>query len=368
MDINIFNVNAKPNDDKASLFLEEPRGLFDSVNRPHPELHELYKKLKKLDWDEHEFPLEKCRTEFKSAPKSIVEKMVSTIAWQWEADSIVAHSIAGLMYAFVTNEEAWSAYVEINKNEILHALSYSEIVKYGMEDPTRVMQEIHENRQVFARMKAVGDALGFVRKVAGKLLTGQMERDDPEARKAALLAVGTILILERVQFMPSFAVTFAIGGLGQFMPAVDTIQKIMTDEFTVHIPVGKYILAHEWSVPKSAAVLRELKPKFEAILHDVEKAELAWNRQRFQESEELPGLTLEMLDDWMYFGSTDVRYVLQLGFENTKVVETNPIPSMQKWVNINTNQSTPQEKRSGNYLLGGIVQSAEKIDFSLDDL
>ena len=70
----------------------------------------------------------------------------------------------------------------------------------------------------------------------------------------------------------------------------------------------------------------------------------------------------------MYYGSTDVRYVLQLGFENTKVVETNPIPSMQKWVNINTNQSTPQEKRSGNYLLGGIVQSAEKIDFSLDDL
>ena len=368
MDIDIFNPNAQPNTAKHSIFLEEPRGLFDTMNRPHQELYDYYKKLKRLDWDEHEFELEKCRTEFKSAPANIVEKMISTIAWQWEADTIVAHSIAGLMYAFVTNEEAWSCYVEINKNEILHAVSYSEMVKYGMEDPDRVMREIHENKQVLGRMSKVAEVLSHVRKVAGRILTGELSRYNPEARKAALLAVGTILILERVQFMPSFGVTFAIGELGMFMPAVETVQKILTDEFTVHIPVGKYILAHEWTVDKSAQILRELKPTFESILAEVETSEKIWTRQRFLPGEELPGLTVEMLDDWMYFGSTDVRYALQLGFEGSRRVETNPIKFMESWVQINTNQGTPQEKRGGNYLLGGFTQSDKASTFSLDDL
>lgn len=368
MDANIFNTEAQPNTSKTSLFLEEPRGLFDSVNRPHEALHEFYKKLKRLDWDEHEFELEKCRADFESAPKAIVEKMISTIAWQWEADSIVAHSLAGLMYAFVSNSELWSVYVEINKNEILHALSYSEIVKYGLANPELVIAEIQANKQVTARMRTVAETLATVRKTAGRLLIGEISRDSNEARRAALLAVGTILILERVQFMPSFAVTFATGDIGWFMPAVDTVQKILTDEFTVHIPVGKYVLAHEWEVPKSAAILAELKPVFEQILLEVETAEKEWNRQRFLTGEEMPGLTVEMLDDWMYFGSTDVRQVLRLGFENTKQVLVNPIPSMNSWVNINSNQGTPQEKRGGNYLLGGFVQSTETVDFSVDDL
>ena len=50
----IFNVT-KTDYKSKELFLGQPGGLIDSINRPYPEIHALYKKMLSLRWDENEF-------------------------------------------------------------------------------------------------------------------------------------------------------------------------------------------------------------------------------------------------------------------------------------------------------------------------
>ena len=74
-----------------------------------------------------------------------------------------------------------------------------------------------------------------------------------------------------------------------------------------------------------------------------------------------------MFEDWIHYGLTDVYNTL--GFTNPfRTVTKNPLSYMDSWLNINNNQGSPQEKRGGNYLLGGFAKSDEATTFSVDDL
>ena len=129
LDENIFNTHHTYHPKTQSLFLQEKPGLVDSIHKYHPEIWRLYKKLKSLDWDENEFDFSSCMAEFKTCSKTHYEMMIKTIAWQWEADSIAAHNLIPIAAPFVSSSELWALWLEIGKNEMLHALTYCEIVK-----------------------------------------------------------------------------------------------------------------------------------------------------------------------------------------------------------------------------------------------
>jgi len=59
--------------------------------------------------------------EFKTRSKSLVDRMVKTIAWQWEADSIAANSILTTLAPFITSTEAFAAWSVITASEVVHA-------------------------------------------------------------------------------------------------------------------------------------------------------------------------------------------------------------------------------------------------------
>ncbi len=363
----IININAAPNTAASSLFLEEPRGLFDSIHRPHPELHNLYKKLKNLDWDELEFKLADCTAEMSAISPHIQDKLVSTIAWQWESDTMAAQNLSCVALPFVTNHELTSAYIRINDNEVLHALSYSEIVKYGFPNPLEVMEIIQKKQDAHDRLETVGKVFAYVKRIAGQLMSGHIKRDDPKVREAALLFAATMFIMERGQFMGTFLTSFGIGELGYVMPIIYTIQKIFTDEYTVHIPVNRYVIQHEFSLPVNRSLIPGIKDTLELVLNEVINAELKWNHDKFYLQEELPGITRELADDWTYYAETDIRATLGLG-RGRKVVGKNPAPFMDKWSDINNQQNTPQEIRGGNYLLGGFKRNAANIQFDTNGL
>lgn len=109
-----FSVQAKP----KSLFLGPPMGLIENMDNSHPAIWDLYKKLKSMDWDETEIDISSCREEFKTRPPEAVRLMISTLAFQFEADSNAAH-IARLMYPFINNTELMCYITELAKNECL---------------------------------------------------------------------------------------------------------------------------------------------------------------------------------------------------------------------------------------------------------
>lgn len=115
---NIFNVQ-KSDYEVPSLFLGQSFGLVDSVNKHYPELFALYKKLKNQDWDENEFNFSSCLTEFKTVDPHIAKKMITTLAWQWEADTVAARSIFAITAPFVSSDVLGLGLQRIGDNECL---------------------------------------------------------------------------------------------------------------------------------------------------------------------------------------------------------------------------------------------------------
>lgn len=350
-----------------SIFLQNFPGLLDSINRPHPKLFSWYKQLKAGDWDENEFNLISCQEEFLTVKPSIVNRMTTTLAWQWEGDSAAAHSIAPVIAPFVSCDEAWLCYQRISDNEGLHALSYSEIVKLGLgPDAKKNMADVLSNLDSLKRLRTVANALGHVKKVGARLTLGLITPEDDEAIDAALLFAGTMLCLERIQFMQSFATTFAIGELNMFIPIVSTVGKIATDEYSIHVPVGKYIIQNERTVARSIKSLERIRPMMENIIQEVTASEIEWNRLQHQSGEDLPGMTEGMFEDFILYGTNDVYNTF--GWTNpNRIVARNPLPFMDDWIDLNRNQKAPQEEKGGNYMLSSVIDGGGAV-LNVDDL
>lgn len=354
---NIFNVNRNYQSGHRSLFLGEQKGLLDSINKNNLRIWELYKEMKKLDWDENEFPMTSCIAEFERCTRSLYDMMIMTIAWQWEGDSVAAHNLVPIIAPYVTDSGLWNAYMRINDNENLHALAYSEIVKNSFRNPDEAMRSVLEESEALKRLKTVADALAEVQQVGLKLQTGQITRDSDEARDAAMLFAVTLLGLERIQFMASFAITFAIANTGWFMPIGKTVQKICTDEYTVHVEVGKEVLRHELSLPEGKASYLRIRDRASKIIEEITASELKWSEYIFSDGRELVGHDVEDIKNWVLLANTDVCNFLNLDTPYEAVTE-NPLNWITDWIDINVNQASPQEEKTGNYFLGGVSDTA----------
>jgi ribonucleoside-diphosphate reductase beta chain len=352
----------------GSLLLQAEHGLLDSINKSQPRIWELYKKLKKLDWDENEFNYGECRIEFETGKKEDIEMMISTLAWQWEADSVAANHIVPILAPFVSSSELWAAYVQIGQNEIVHGLTYSEIVNNSFADGKAAMKDVLERMEAFRRLGTVGKAFAEAKRIGALITLGEIPRDSDLARDTGMKLIYALLGLERLQFMPSFAITFAFGETGRFMPIAKAVQKICNEEFSVHVEVARAVLKHEMSLAVGRASFERIKDDVAKMYAEIVENELNWTRDLFKNGQRaLTGCTMDMVCDYVLYGAHDVYTTT--GLPNPfKVVDRNPIGYMADWIDIDKNQASPQEEKTGNYLLGGFTETAGDKLYSVEDL
>ncbi len=337
---------------RVSLFLGQEPGLFDTVNKAYPEIWELYKNMRSLDWDETEFGFEVCNAEFKTQPKGVADAMIRTLAWQWEADSVAARTILPIMAPFISAPELHAAWSRITENEVLHAATYSEIVRLSFDDPSVVLQEVLRVKEAMARMSAVAHAMEKAYVTSHKLALGILDKDKKEdfeeAYDAAFMFTVALLVLERIQFMASFAVTFAIGETGVFMPIAKAVQKICQDEFEVHQNLDKAVLRNELALPVGKAAYVRCLPWLKKLLKEVTNLELWWSQDLLKD-EPLVGLTGKKLCDWVLFNSADVHTFLDVPMEDHVAPKKIPLSYMSRWMDISKTQASPQEQQNGQY-------------------
>lgn len=364
IDNTIFNL-AKQDYTSSPLFLGENPGLFDTVNKQYPVIWNLYKKMKSLDWDENEFTFSDCNREFKSCPKPVYDMMIKTLAWQWEADSVASRSIAPIVAPFVTSSELWAAWQRVADNEVVHAATYSEIVRNSFDDPSVVLNEVLSVKQSVTRLSRVGRVFEQTYNVSHSLALGLAKKENDATYDAIFLFTIALLALERIQFMSSFAVTFAIAETGLFLPIGKAVQKICQDEFEVHVELDKAILLNEMSTPRGAAAFRRNKDFIEGLITEVVKAELEWNAYAFSEGRELAGLNKESLDSWTKYNAQDVYQFF--GLTPFYQLQTrNPLSFMENWMSIGKTQTSPQEEKTGQYMLGMVVNDVGDREIAVD--
>lgn len=355
----IFNTGKSDYQGHPSLFLGQPAGLFDTVNRSFPKVWENYKNMKSLDWDELEFDFKTCNLEFKTRPASITRRMISTLAWQWEGDSVASRTVLPIMAPFISAPELQAAWGRITDNEVLHAATYSEIVRYSFDNPHEVLGEVLKIKESLSRLKVVSDVMADVYRVSHEYALG-LRKNDQDTYNHIYLFVVVLLCLERIQFMGSFAITFAIGELGAFMPIVKAVQKIAQDEFEVHVDLNRIILAIEHKTERGRIARRETLPRVRAMVRECLNAEQTWVDYQDLDHDPLVGLNGRLLREWNLLSAGDVYDTLEILPDSDLVIpKKNPIGFMANWLDISKTQTAPQEIQNGQYKVNVIQRTDE---------
>jgi len=359
----IFNTN-KTDYETPSLFLGTQPGLFDTVNKKYPKIWDLYKLMKSLDWDENEFKYDSCNVEFKTCPKNVYEIMIRTLAWQWEADSVASRALAPIAAPFVTSSELWAAWSAVTTNEILHAATYSEIVRSSFDNPDEVLSEVLKVKESLVRLSVVSDVFAKTYDMSHKYALGQVENNQ-ETYNQVYLFVVAMLCLERIQFMSSFAVTFTICDTGMFMPIGKAVQKIAQDELEVHAKLDKTVLEYESQTVRGKIAAIQCRQQVQRIVDEVTQSELDNCDYTFSEGRELVGSNAELLKKWVLFNAKDVYNFLGIK-SKYPLPEKNPMKFMENWLNIGMTQPSPQEQANGQYKLNVMRRDDSDKTFDVD--
>lgn len=361
----VFNVNktAEQYAEKNPLFFGPSPGLFDTVNKHYPKIWSIYKTMKSLDWDENEFDYTQCNLDFKSCPPAVADMMIRTLAWQWEADSVASRAIAPLLAPFITDSSLWAAWQRVSDNEVIHAATYSEIVRMSFDNGQKVMKDVLEVKESLERLNTVKQVFDELHKVSHGYALGLIKKE--EAYPVVFKTVVALLVLERVQFMASFAITFTICASNLFQPIGKAVQKIAQDELEVHVELDKEVLRIELATDQGQKTYESLRGWIKQLIDEVVEGELIWTDYIFSEGRELVGANAKNVKNWVLFNARDVYEFLDIESEH-KFPKTNPMVHLEDWINIGKTQAAPQEQDNNQYKVNIIVRDDENATFDAD--
>lgn len=352
----------------VTLFGNGDVGLLDTVNKKFPKIFDLYKEMKALDWDELEFDFSQCLVDFEKAPKDVTEMMVKTIMWQWESDSVASQCPAVLIAPYEPCTELWEAELRINDNESIHGNTYSEIVRMGFPVPEDVLETMLQKTEAHRRLNVVGSVLkglkrksillAYAKEFEGKVVTEEDYLED------MILFYFTMWCLERVQFMDSFGTTFVIAQSGWYQAIGQAVKKICQDEFEVHSEYRKEVVLDLISSPQGKVVFEKLKPKLVGILEDVVDSEIRWTTDDLFENDTktLVGTNSKLMVQWCLFNAKAVANTLGLKTKYT-FPKSNPMPVLEDWINMNKQQTAPQEQDNPAYKVNSVEVDDEGVVF-----
>lgn len=355
----VFNPNNKGHVDSTyPLFLGEQLGLYNSIHVVYPELFELYKKQRSFTWTEDEINLEHDRLLMvhESTKQSDIDLMVKNIALLWELDSVASRSIISMFAPFITNSELTALMTETSRMEVIHALTYSEIVRQCVPDPQKAINEVIENDNVLGRSDLIINSFNDLFELGSRYNLGEVPKDK-KLRKAILKGLFSLLLLERVQFYGSFASIFSFGESGRFIGISKLVSLVARDEILHATMVIKILQILRKDTEWEEAFL-ESKPDIEALVEEVIQREFKWGEYIFSEGRTTLGLNAVILKDWTLYCVRDV--VLPFGLNVAHTLPTkNPIPWIDNWLDVSSTQVAPQEAEIVSYTVNNVVNDVK---------
>lgn len=362
----VFNINNSGWKTKQyPLFMGEEMALYDSINVNYQELFDVYKQQVSQRWTENEFNHEQSRLDLLTCPKNIYDIMLLNLSFQWVLDSVASRAIAPLFAPFVTNSELWAALMENSNMEVIHALSYSEIVRQCVPDPTEVFKLSVQNENTIKRAVKVVGVFDELQKAGAEYILG-LRKNDQETYNIVFKGIVALYILERLQFMASFAATFAVVEQGYFQSIGKKVQKIMLDEIFCHYTTDARILAIELYTQRGKIAMQQCKGDILEMISEVTLQEHQWSEYLFSEGRSIVGLNPTLLNEWVDYNTQAVYDGLGLSSEITfERVLINPLKWMDNWIEIDKFQNAMQEADGNNYALNVVKNDLvdEELDF-----
>lgn len=359
----IFNTEKTAEQYLASRpFLNPEPGLVDTINKKFPAIWDLYKQMRGYDWSEDDITHESALIDFENAPKDTCDMMLKTLMWQWEADSVASRAPTVIIAPFNPAMEIWAAEQRITDNEQIHAGTYSEIVRTGVPNATTVIEQLLAETETFRRLDTVAKTLGEIQHYSRTIALNGVDSEEAALNNLVLFYF-TMLVLERIQFMASFAITFTIAESNWFQSIGQAVKLICRDEIEIHCQYRKAVIRAITATPEGKAAYERVKPLMQAILDEVTENELAWTDWLF-EGRSLLGTNAKQIKQFVLFAVRDVATFA--GLESThKLPKENPMPFLVKWMDMSVMQAAPQEQDHGQYKFNTVTNDHQDEVFDI---
>ena len=336
------------------IFLGDSLGLLDTVNVTNEAIEGLKEKQRGGRWYPTEIGMSQDRQDMDNAPKEVVDIMSMAISWQHTTDSIAGRSIGAMFLPQVTNPEAEAMISEWSTIEFVHGEAYSHIVKQTRLNPDEAIQETYNNIRVLNRSKKIIEVFNSLY---------NMDRNLPHREKQKIIAkvLCTVMAMECISFMSSFAVTFAIAEQDWFQGIAETVSLIARDEL-YHTRMSYEIIKSQKLVDGWSDIYKEVSDDVIEIVSSITKGEMEWNRYLLSEGRSLNNLTIDTLDATNLYFNNAVFTMLELDNPLPTVVE-NPCKFMEKYIDRSLMQFASQEIQHGSYRQGSVI---DDVDDTLD--
>lgn len=354
----VFNANNTGHHSKKyPLFFGDDLGVFDTINVAYPDIEKLYHQQMSQIWNEFEVDLTQDRMDMQQLPEGVVDLMVKTIGWQTLADSVASRSIAELLLPYCSNNELEGMLTAQSLFEVIHARSYSHIIKQTFTDPNQMLDDIYTNTQTLVRSEAIVRAFDELQ---------DLPKNAPieDKQKALIKAFAALFALEGIAFMSSFAVTFAISETDVFQGIGALVALICRDE-VLHTRMDYTVLDILLSENSWQQAIESVKPDIKEILDSIVKQEIAWSDYLFSEGREIVGLNAVLLKEYVQHMALPIYEALGVNYE-FEVVKENPLPYMDKYIDPSQMQSAAQEINITSYNIGAIENDTADLDLYLD--
>lgn len=342
---------------KYPLFLGPELGVVDTINVQYPILEELYQKQVSQIWSEFEIDLTQDKVDMQNLPKNVTDLMVKTIMWQTVADSVASRSIIETLGKYISNSELMNLATVWSFFEVIHARTYSHIIKQTFVDPNEMLEELYADAAVLQRSDIIVEAFNNVTNLSKDAT--QIEIED-----AIIQAITALFALEAIAFMSSFAVTFGIVERGNFAGIGKLVTLICRDE-VLHTQMDYAIIDILTKDEKQKAIIERNKSKIKLILDRVVKQEIDWADYLFSDGREVIGLNAKRLQQYTRYMSKNVYDALGVSFD-FEVENKNPLPYMDTYIDSSLVQTAAQELQLSNYQIGAIADDTDDLEF--DDL
>lgn len=342
------------------LMFGDELGIVDSIH-VNESVKDVMDRAVAQIWTHEEFNFAPCKSEFLEDNDG-TKIMIDTILWQWSADS-AACNLYTLLQPFISDDLLTQLVLFNTYIESIHSFTYSEIVKNAFPNPQEAINSIAEREDVVSRLSKVNEVFANFRQVGLDYSTGKRVLD-VELLRDVYKGVVALYLMERVQFLASFSITFALGEMGRFQPVVQAVRKICADETIIHAETDVLILEDLRKHPLwEQANTEEFRLEVFQLCEEVIQRELEWTDILFSDKS-LPGVTAESVKEWVLFNYQVVKKVL--GYPVDGKHKQNPLPFINNYLTMNKLQSAPQEQEIGQYLVGAIDNDTDNLDIDLE--
>lgn len=354
---------------EQNMFFGESVAVSRYDVQRYPFFEKLIEKQLSFFWRPEEVDLNLDKSNFEALSPQEQHIFVSNLKYQTLLDSVQGRSpnVAFLPIVSIPELETWIETWAFS--ETIHSRTYTHIIRAIFNNPSEIFDSIVNDKEIVKRAIAVTehyDELIFL--TYQMYFSGIDLNSDHEFRKkikkALLLTIVSVNVLEAIRFYVSFACSFSFAERGIMDGNAKLIRLIARDE-ALHLSGTMHII----DLIRSGRDDPEMKEIYDESIEEIvdiflkaNKQEKEWAAYLFKDGSMI-GLNEEILSDYIDY-ITDIRMsAIGLNGYIKRKRKGNPLPWMDNHLKSDNVQVAPQEVELSSYLVGQVDSNVDSSDF-----